>query len=207
MTISLVRHGRPIADLSSRIRATAFPEWLRAYDEAGVDCSLPPPDALKKSLAGCAIVITSPARRATESAAALDLPAERKVLIDAREAPLPMRIVWPVSHRPATFTVMARILWIFGLGRAEETKQEVRCRADNLARQLCMLSHDLGHVVLVGHGYMNRFVRTHLEKAGWRASGSRSNTYWSCSHFEKEKNDQAPETTSTVVNRSAFESE
>src|SRR4051812_47880899 len=104
MTISLVRHGRPMANLSSRIRASAFSEWLRTYDEAGIDRSLPPPHALKKSLAACTIVVTSPAKRATESADVLNLHAERKVVMDAREVPLPVRLVWPVSHRPATLS-------------------------------------------------------------------------------------------------------
>jgi hypothetical protein len=150
--------------------------------------------------------MTSPAKRATESADALDLIAERKIVIDAREVPLPARIVWPVLHRPATFTVVARTLWLLGLAQAEETKQEVRCRADNLARQLCMLSRDFGHIVLVGHGYMNWLLRKNLQEAGWRASGSRMHAYWSCSRFEKETPNKAPEPTLGSVTPRATES-
>ena len=192
MKISLVRHGRPIVNLSSRIRSKEFSAWLSAYDEAGIDHSLPPPAALKRLLASCALVLTSPAKRAVESADVLDLRAERKITIDAREAPLPTRIIWPLSHRPTVFTVIARIVWLSGLVRANEDKQEVRRRARDLTLELSALSLHFGHVALIGHGYMNMLLCKNLEASGWCSSGSRANGYWSCLHFEKEQFNQSP---------------
>jgi broad specificity phosphatase PhoE len=204
MKISLVRHGRPTANLSSRICAKGFSAWLEAYDEAGIDGSLPPPEALRQSLASCSLLVSSPARRATESANALRLVAERQIMSDAREAPLPTRFIWPFSHRPATFTVIARTLWLFGLARADEDKYAVRLRSRDLTRKLCSLSRDFGHVALVGHGYMNIFLRRNFQADGWRSSGARTNGYWSCCHFEKEEPNQALEPTTIAVTFRAF---
>ncbi len=166
---------------------------------AGIDATLPPPDCLTSSLAACALFVSGPARRAIESAEALGAAAERRVAIDAREAPLPKRIVWPFSHRPATFVVVARILWLLGFVRAEESKQQVGVRARHLASQLSALARDFGHVALVGHGYMNVFLRKQLEAAGWRSSAPRTHGYWSCSHLEKTEPNQSSEPTPTAV--------
>ena len=191
MKISLIRHGRTTARQAPRIRATTFAAWLSEYDQAGIDPTLPPPDSLTRSLATCALLITSPTRRAIESATALGVAAERRVVFEAREAPLPSRIVWPLSHRPRTFVVVARILWLLGLARAEESKKQVVLRAQHLASQLSSLAFDFGHVALVGHGYMNIFLRKQLEGAGWGSSDSRSHSHWSCSHLEKSKPNQS----------------
>jgi len=187
-----VRHGRPNARHTCRLRANEFPAWLRAYDEAGIDPLLPPPEALKAALATCKLLLTSPAKRATESADALALRIGRQIAIDAREAPLPTRIIWPIAHRPATFTVIARVLWLLGLARAEEDKHAVRLRARNLTHQLCTLSRDLGHVALIGHGYTNIFLRQNLKSSGWRSLSSRAHGYWSSWHFEKQDSGGRP---------------
>lgn len=194
MKISLIRHGRPTARKSSRIGAATFAAWLREYDEAGIDPTLPPPDRLTRSLATCSLLVTSPMRRAIESADLLGVAVERRVAVDAREVPLPGRLIWPLPHRPATFVVAARILWLLGFARAEEDKQQVGSRARRLALQLRALAWDHGHVALVGHGYMNVFLRKQLEAAGWRSPDPRTHGYWSCSHLEKTR--AQPEVTS-----------
>ena len=185
MKISLIRHGRPTARQSSRISAATFAAWLREYDEAGIDATLPPPDRLTRSLATCSLVVTSPLRRAIESADRLGLAAERRVTIEAREVELPPRLKWPVPHRPATFVGLARFLWLLRLARAQEDIQQVGVRARLLALELSALAQDHGHVALVGHGYLNLFLRQQLEAAGWRSSDPRARGYWSCAHFEK----------------------
>ena len=185
--ISLIRHGRPAANLTSRITGHEFEEWLRDYDKAGIDASLPPPSALLQSLSTCALVLTSPAARAVESTAMLGLSIHREVCADAIEAPLPTRISWPLPSRPATLTAVARISWLLGVGRAKESKKDVRYRAQKLAHLLSSRAADCGHVALVTHGYLIRFLRPVLEHSGWRCSAGRSFGYWSCAHFDREQ--------------------
>ena len=120
MRISLVRHGRPAVDLKSRITGRMFEEWLRAYESAGIESSSSPPGELTRSLASCALIITSPATRAIQSAERLPISAVREICADAAEAPLPWRLNCPVPLRPAAFTVLARVLWLLGVARAEE---------------------------------------------------------------------------------------
>jgi broad specificity phosphatase PhoE len=184
MKISLIRHGRPDADLISRIAGHQFPEWLRRYEEAGVDRLLPPPDELRKSVAQCRVLASSPAARAQGSADLLELLAQRIVFPDASEAPLPTRIICPMPLKPATMTVVARVLWLLGLASASEDKTAVQRRACRLADDLSMLARTRGHVALVGHGYMTRFLTRALKASGWRCTSSAGSGYWSDSHFE-----------------------
>ena len=183
--ISLIRHGRPAANLASGITGHEFEKWLRDYDDAGIDASLPPPSALLQSLSNCALVLTSPAARAVESAAMLGLSVRQEVCADAIEAPLPTRIFWPLPTRPATLTAVARISWLLGVGRAKKNKKDVRDRAQKLAQLLSLRAADCGHVALVTHGYLIRFLRPVLEHSGWRPSAGRSFGYWSCAHFDR----------------------
>lgn len=161
-----------------------FDAWLRAYESAGIESSSSPPGELTRSLASCALIITSPATRAIQSAERLPISAAREICADAAEAPLPWRLNCPVPLRPATFTVLARVLWRLGIARAEENVEEVRRRADKLVQLLSARAARYGHVGLVGHGYMNRFLRRALESAGWRSSDAPRSGYWSCAHFD-----------------------
>jgi len=183
--ITLIRHGRPTADFKARITGSEFAEWLRAYDRAGIDPSLPPPRALVSSLKTCALVLTSPAVRAIESAKMLGLSAPREIRSDAAEAPLPIRIFCPISVRPGSLTVLARVWWLLGVARASESKAQVRCRATKLANVLSSRASERGHVALVAHGFLIRFLHSALEASGWQCSTGRDFGYWSSSHFER----------------------
>lgn len=184
MKISLIRHGRPNADFRSRIAGHQLAEWLRRYEEAGVDPSLAPPDALRQSVAHCAVLACSPASRASSSADLLGVTAERHVLSDAAEAPLPTRFFCPLSLRPATMTVVARVLWLLQLSDATEGTTDVRQRTLRLAKDLSFLARTRGHVALVSHGYIIRFLSRALKASGWRCTSSAGSGYWSDSHFE-----------------------
>lgn len=185
MRLTLIRHGRPAADLTSRLHPRDFATWLTAYDEAGIDPSLPPPVELLRSLTDCRLVFTSPARRAQESAALLAPHLAPQILSDAAEAPLPTRLSWPFTAQPATLIVLARTLWLLGLANARETKSQVRARADRLAAHLATSALTTGPVALVGHGYLHIFTARSLTALGWHGTGTHRHGYWSASHFSK----------------------
>jgi hypothetical protein len=184
MKISLIRHGRPNADFRSRIAGHQFAEWVRRYEESEVDPLLSPPEALIKSVAHCSVLACSPAARSRTSADLLGLTAERKVFPDASEAPLPTRIFCPMPLSPATMTVVARVSWFLQLADASEGTSAVRQRAGRLAKDLSILAGTRGHVALVSHGYIIRFLTRALEASGWRCTSSAGSGYWSDSHFE-----------------------
>jgi phosphohistidine phosphatase SixA len=189
MKVSLIRHGRPAADLSTRITGREFAAWLAAYDQAGLDRSCPPPSALLSSLADCRLLLTSPTRRASESAHCLAaelgpafVPAPAP---DAIEAPLPTSLAWPFPTRSTILVVVARALWLLRLARAKENKPAVNLRARRLAEHLATCSREAGHVALVGHGYMHIFTRRALETSGWKCLRAQGHGYWSCAQFER----------------------
>lgn len=189
MKVSLIRHGRPAIDLSARITGRQFNAWLVAYDQAGLDRSLPPPAALLSSLADCRLLLASPTLRATESAQCLTLALQSQLVAvptpDAAEAPLPTSVPWPFPSRPVTLIVITRILWLLRLARSAENKSAVSLRARRLAEHLTVCSREAGHVALVGHGYMHIFTRRALETSGWQCLRAQGHGYWSCAQFER----------------------
>lgn len=185
MKISLIRHGRPAVDLSTRIRAADFSAWLDAYEAAGIDPSLPPPDSLSGAFAHCGLMIASPARRAVESARLLEIDAETVTVSAAAEIPLPTRLRCPIGLRPGAWVVIARILWLLKLARAREDRRQATERIRGLACDLGHKARAVDHVVLVGHGYTNIFLGKALAAEGWRACTRPTHGYWSCTHYEK----------------------
>jgi hypothetical protein len=183
--ISLVRHGRPLVDIKSRITAGQFAAWLSAYESAAVDPSFAPPTGLIAALRDCALVLTSPAPRATGSAELLKFSAPVQVCAEASEAPLPARLRWPLRMRPASFTALARIWWLLGLVEAHETVREVRRRAARVAHVLAAHALQRGHVALVSHGYFIRFLSAELRSSGWHRSRNQGCGYWSHTQLEK----------------------
>lgn len=193
MKVTLIRHGRPAADLTTRITGHEFAAWLAAYDQAGLDPAPPPPDALAHCLTDCRLLLTSPTRRARESAhqlaselaSQLGLKLGPEVSPDAVEVPLPASISWPFPARPTTLVVIARILWVLRVAHAKESATLARLRAQRLARHLNACSAEADHVALVGHGYMHIFTRRALENLGWKRVRAQGHGYWSCSQFER----------------------
>jgi broad specificity phosphatase PhoE len=185
MQLTLIRHGRPAADLSTRITGRHFAAWLAAYDQAGLDPALPPPAALAPALADCRRLFTSPTRRASESARVLSLATSLtpEILPAAVEAPLPISVPWPFPCRPATLTVVARIFWLLRLAEAPENRAVTHRRVRQLAAQLTASARDAGSIALVGHGYLHLLVRPVLAQAGWRRIHTSPRGYWSYSQF------------------------
>jgi broad specificity phosphatase PhoE len=193
MKISLIRHGRPAVDFETRIAGCDLGAWVARYDAAGIDTALSPPEAFWHALADCERVFASPTRRAWDSAVVLgrrgpEGTVTRPVALDeAREAPLPPQLYFPVAVKPLTLVVMARTLWLAGWAAAKEDKGQVKARAGRLAGRLETEAATAtgGHVALVGHGYMNIFTRKRLKAAGWREEVKRGNGYWACTVMVK----------------------
>lgn len=186
MAITLIRHGRPLADFSTRRRGSELAEWLRAYESVAVDASLPPPESLQAALRG-ARRFSSPTPRARSSAALLaaDVMVSVQVIDEAREAPLPERVRCPLRVRPRTLLALARGAWFLGAA-ATERPAAVRVRARRAAVVLLDAARETGEarsVALVGHGYMNRFIATELHTLGCRCVMMDGMGYWGAMRF------------------------
>jgi broad specificity phosphatase PhoE len=72
-----------------------------------------------------------------------------------------------------------RAMWMVGRRGPFESFASARARAREAATRLEELAHIHGHVVVFGHGMMNRYMRRHLVSAGWQPKSDSGSGYWS----------------------------
>lgn len=166
--IMLVRHGRSSLRVPNRIPSDMLRSTARRYNEAGIR-STPRPSAQLRRQAGSAdVIVCSDARRAVESARALD--STREALIDPlfREAGLPLSTWLPLRLGFDTWVLIAGIAWFWGWSAGPESLAEARRRARTAAQRLIHLSTAHASVMLVGHGVFNALIAAELQRRGWQ---------------------------------------
>ena len=175
--ILLVRHGMPLCDLHSRIRGSAFAEWVAAYDRAPIDRSKPPSPELRARLATIPWILTSTLRRSIESAAliAVSQPTASDPLFD--EAGILTALPFRFSLTPNHWDILARAAWMLGWSPGVESFRAAKRRAARASARLETLSSEHGEVALIGHGMLNTLIARALRRSGWIGTGS-PRTYW-----------------------------
>ena len=178
LQIILVRHGRPACDDRTPIAGWAFGAWVRGYDDAPIDVTVPPPASLRARASAIGCIATSSLRRARESAAVLA--ADRTFVYERlfAEAGIPSSIHLSLALPPRLWTFLSRVAWCCGWSRGVESLREARRRALRAAERLVELASEHGSVMLVGHGVMNTLISGALRRSGWRGSASGS-AFWS----------------------------
>ena len=68
------------------------------------------------------------------------------------------------------------------VSRKRMTNMKMRARA--AADELVALATEHRSVLLIGHGFMNRYIAGCLLESGWRGPGSINQGYWSFSSYE-----------------------
>lgn len=178
--ITLVRHGRPVADEESWILASRFDDWWSAYDAAGLaDDSHPPPE-LAPVLASCDRIVTSDLRRAQETLARALPAAQAKADARFREAPIPgLPVPW-LRLPAAPWRLAGRLAWLAGYAGTVEPVREVYRRVAIAADALGEWSAEHDHIGVVAHGFFNYLLAGALRKRGW-AGGDAIGTpgHWS----------------------------
>jgi len=176
--IFLVRHGKPACDDWTPVEGSAFARWVRDYDDASIDVTVPPPASLQAQASAMGCVATSTLKRACESAKLL-VPG-RAFLCDPlfAEAGIPSRIPLRLALAPRHWSLLARVVWFCGCSHGAESLREARGRAHRAAERLGELAREHGSVMLVGHGVMNRLISRALRRSGWRGSAS-GFAFWS----------------------------
>lgn len=186
MEIVVVRHGRP-KNLDSRkvVNALEFGQWVDSYSNTGLDNSHPPPVATVSKANSCQYVVCSDLPRAIESVAVLV--AGRAIEQDPlfRECEMPyMR--WRGLKLPvAVWSIVFRLLHIFGYSREVESFKKARARANHCAARLNSLAQEHESVLLVGHGTLNWLISRKLIQGGWSTQRRASGGYWSYGVFHR----------------------
>jgi broad specificity phosphatase PhoE len=186
-SIVLARHGRPSLTRYLDLDWEGYEEWWRAYDQSGLAPGQSPSPKLLQAAAGAHRILSSPLRRARETAAA-SAP-DREVEIDAlfTEAPLPPpRYPRFVKMNPSSWGWgwHARVFWWLGFSRDMETREQAKERAALAVDKLVSIAESGTDVLVCGHGWFNRMMRPELVRRGWRCVRDGGDSYWSFRRYE-----------------------
>jgi broad specificity phosphatase PhoE len=125
-----------------------------------------------------ALIISSPLRRALESAQLLSPNAAPEIATELREAELPCAFRANVRLPPGVWTGLARSAWFCGWSAGVESFRIARQRAKRAAHMLHALANQHVAVVAVGHGLMNALIGRQLRALGWRGPQFPSRAHW-----------------------------
>ncbi len=183
--IIIVRHGKPALSRKRQLTWREYREWWKDYDLGGLAEKQKIPKKVKR-LAGLAdVVISSPLRRAVESAA---LVAERepdKIWPELVEAALPSPPLGPLKLRPKTWGTYSRIVWYWGWSDGMENHTAARRRAETVCDKLDVEAAGGKMVFITAHGWFNRMVKGSLKKRGWKCVSQNGDLHWSFRRFER----------------------
>lgn len=186
LRIVLARHGRPDlpGDLERAISGREIGRWYRRYDELGIVDDVGPPAALRDAAAAAGCVVASDVRRALESAARLAVPGRVRVEPALREVGFPESLAVPIRLSPDVWVLIARAAQMLRWCACDEPVPATRARAAIAAGALARLAEDHGTLVVVGHGWFNRFVARELRRRGWRGPRWPPTGYWSTATYQ-----------------------
>jgi broad specificity phosphatase PhoE len=183
LRIILVRHGKPQIDDREKITGWQFADWVRRYDDASLDRSCPPPEALLRIVDSANYIMTSSLKRSVESAQAIAPKAKHHIFLQAREARLPI-------FKSINFVLPARVwinltgfAWFLGWSDRAESLQQVSQRADLVAQELVRIAQLQGSVLLVGHGIINLLIAQKLRSLRWQGPQFPDRKYWGISEY------------------------
>jgi broad specificity phosphatase PhoE len=178
-TIILVRHGKPALSRKVRLNWQEFRDWWIRYDEGGILPGQVPPKKVKAWAQKADMIVSSPLRRAAESA---ELAAGRppdELLFGLVEAALPSPPLGPLKFRPKSWGTIARILWYVGYSDGMENHDEARARANQVSEILETYAAGGKIIYVSGHGWFNRMIKGSLVARGWRCRSQNGDLHWS----------------------------
>ncbi|MEO5819170.1 MAG: histidine phosphatase family protein [Vicinamibacteraceae bacterium] len=185
-SIVLARHGRPDlpAELGRAITGRDIGHWYRRYDESGIADHADPPAGLREAAAAAGCVVASDARRALETAARLGVTDRVRVEPVLREVGFPESLAVPVRLSPNVWVLIARATQTLGCCACDEPVPASRARAAIAADTLTRLADEHGTLLVIGHGWFNRFVARELRRRGWSGPRWPPTGYWSTATYQ-----------------------
>ena len=185
--IVLARHGRPDlpADLGRAISGREIGRWYRGYDASGIVDAVEPPACLRAAAAAAGCVVASDSRRALETAARLGVTDKVRVEPALREVSFPESLALPVRLSPVAWVLIARAMQMLRCCECDEAVPATRARAAIAVETLSQLADDHGTLVVVGHGWFNRFVARELRRRGWHGPRWPPTRYWSAATYRR----------------------
>ena len=176
--VALVRHGEPDLVKTGKFSHEEARQFLVNYDSVGI--VVPDEPFFNVGDVDEVAIFASPINRARSTAQYLfGTDSVMTISRDFREFETTIGKYSPKVRLPIKkWTALARIKWILGIDRGNiESFADARERARKVAKQLAEASEDNSKVVLVAHGFLNRYVKQNLEDMGWRVVRDGGNGY------------------------------
>lgn len=177
--IILVRHGKPALSRKVWLTWRGYRDWWVQYDAGGL-ADMQKVSARVKELAQEAdILISSPLRRAMETAHLLRGKAPDLIDDNLVEAALPPPHLGPVKLRPKSWGTLARCSWYVGWSDGMESHKTARLRANAMGMTLADHAKGGKTVLVTAHGWYNRMLKGSLQKQGWKCIFQNGDLHWS----------------------------
>jgi len=184
--IIIVRHGKPALSRKVRLDWRGYREWWGQYDAGGLKDTQKIPKKLKDLTAKANIFLSSPLRRAVETAVLLRGSHPDILDPDLVEAALPPPHLGGLKFRPKTWGTYSRVLWYIGWSDGMETHREARVRAEKMCDKLGDHAKGGKMVFVTAHGWFNRMLKGSLKKRGWTCVSQNGDLHWSFRRFERD---------------------
>ena len=102
-----------------------------------------------------------------------------------REVGFPESLALPVRLSPVAWVLIARAMQMLRCCECDEAVPATRARAAIAVETLSQLADDHGTLVVVGHGWFNRFVARELRRRGWHGPRWPPTRYWSAATYRR----------------------
>lgn len=185
MQIILLRHGEPDLALWKKIPTSRMPEWIDAYNSAGVkDESESCTRALFAGI-NFKFMVCSNLPRSIHSGQLLDQNMPKLIDELFREAELPIIKIPLIRLMPHTWSIIFRLFWFAGVSDKVESVGLFKQRVALAGNKLEKLTEEHETVLFTGHGILNRFLAKQLISKGWTMeSASNINKYLDYRYWE-----------------------
>lgn len=184
-TIVLARHGKPALSRREWLNWRGYKYWWRLYDEGGLAKGQRAPNIIKALANEADKVISSPLRRAVETAElARGIPPDRMEPSLVEAALPPPNLGW-IKLRPRSWGVLSRIKWCLGFSGGQESQKLARIRAESAASILSDEAAGGYFVFVTAHGWFNRMLRPALKRRGFTCTEDHGDLHWSYRRYER----------------------
>lgn len=131
----------------------------------------------------CITVVCSDLPRSVESAHVLGVNVD---FIESmfREIELPHGSFPSPRLPPKFWMALFRLLCFFGYSSNGESLREAKLRASKGTQRLKEIAANNGSVLLVGHGFVNRFIAKELVSNGWQGPANPGRQFWEFGVYE-----------------------
>lgn len=176
LQIILIRHGNPIINTNGWFSYKAAKAYIHTYDTVGVKDFDNSPVKLKTH--EDVKIYSSPLFRAYDTSQKI-FGSDTEIEVDSsfiefqREI-VPLPLILPIKG----WTSLSRFFWVIGLHSSDipNFKTE-KSRAEQDANFLDKAARENKKVILVAHGFLNKYIVRYLKRNGWDHSYNGGNDY------------------------------